>query len=210
MGSFCLVRQWETLRTCCSAFPIATKWCFDQDVKVVPGTTFTKRTCNRCGSLQKRGDVVATSQLALHWKCVFCMPNTWKWPEMNMNVDLNLTTFQYSDGFGCYHFCLNRFGIYYFLLKFFATFSSILGLQIFFTFGSVLGLKIKNGLQPPTCWESFVAGTMLRRPKPTKERVEPTILNIIAIEIRHLTRFALLLQLRILRHMCSNSVATWA
>jgi len=51
---------------CCSAIPITTKWYFDQDVKVVPGTTFTKITCNRCGSLQKRGDVVATSLLALH------------------------------------------------------------------------------------------------------------------------------------------------
>jgi len=56
--------------------------CFDQSVKVVPGTTFTKGTCNRCGSLQKRGNVVATSPLALHWKCVFRMPNTWKWPEI--------------------------------------------------------------------------------------------------------------------------------
>ena len=46
----CLVQQWEALRTCCSTFPITTKWCYDQDVKVVPGTTFTKRMC---GSLQK-------------------------------------------------------------------------------------------------------------------------------------------------------------
>jgi len=38
----------------------------DQDVKVVPGTIFTIKACNRCGSLQKRGDVVATSPLALH------------------------------------------------------------------------------------------------------------------------------------------------
>jgi len=42
------------------------KWCFDQDVKVVRGTTFTKRTCNGCGSLQKRGDAVASSRFALH------------------------------------------------------------------------------------------------------------------------------------------------
>jgi len=33
----CLVPQYEALRTCCSALPITTKWCFDQDVKVVPG-----------------------------------------------------------------------------------------------------------------------------------------------------------------------------
>jgi len=42
---------------------------------------------------------------------VFRMPNTWKWPEMNMYLDLNLATFQSVDGFGCYHFCLNRFGL---------------------------------------------------------------------------------------------------
>jgi len=51
---------------------------------------------------------------------------------------------------------------------------------------------------------------MLLRPEPTTERVEPTILNIIAIEIRYLTRFALLLQLRIFRLMSRNHVATWA
>ena len=51
--------------------------------------------------------------------------------------------------------------------------------------------------------------TMLRRPEPTKERVERTILSIIAIEIRHLTRFALLLQQRILRYMWCNHVTTW-
>jgi len=36
---------------------------------------------------------------------------------------------------------------------------------------------------------------MLHRPEPTKERVEPTIRSIIAIEITHLTRFTLLLLL---------------
>ena len=41
-----LVPQCEGLRTCCSAFPITTKWCLDQHVKMVPGTTFTKRPCN--------------------------------------------------------------------------------------------------------------------------------------------------------------------
>jgi len=65
-------------------------------------------------------------------------------------------------------------------------------------------------LQPPTRWEPFVASTMLRRPEPTKERVEPTILSTIAVEITHLTRFALLLLLRILRYMWRNHVATWA
>jgi len=30
---------------------------------------------------------------------------------MNVYLDLNLATFQYIDGFGCYHFCLNRLGL---------------------------------------------------------------------------------------------------
>ena len=51
------------------AFPIATKWCCDQDVKVVPGSAFTQRTCDRCGSLWKGGDVVATFPVALRWMC---------------------------------------------------------------------------------------------------------------------------------------------
>jgi len=51
---------------------------------------------------------------------------------------------------------------------------------------------------------------MLRRPEPTKERIEPTILSTLAIEITHLTRFALLLLLRILRFMWRNHVPTWA
>ena len=49
----CLLLQCEALRTCHSGFPIAAKWCCDQDVKVVPGAAlaFAKRTCDRCGSL---------------------------------------------------------------------------------------------------------------------------------------------------------------
>jgi len=117
-----------------------------------------------------------------------------------MNMHLYLATFQYIDRFGCHHFLLQqRILIDYFLLKFFSTFSSVFGLQITVTFRSVLelqvtvGLQVNSGLQPPTCWEPFVAGTMLRRPESTKERDELTILSIIAIEIRHLTRFPLLL-----------------
>ena len=49
-----LLPQHEALRTCCSAFPITTKWCFDQDGKMLLGTTFTKWACNRSGSLQKQ------------------------------------------------------------------------------------------------------------------------------------------------------------
>jgi len=107
-------------------------------------------------------------------------------------------------------------GIDYFLLNFFATFGSILGLEIAVTFGSVLGLQVtvglqvNTGLQPPIRWEPFVADTMLRRPEPTQERVEPTMLSIIATEITHLIMFALLLLLRILRYMWRNHVVTWA
>jgi len=97
----------------------------------------------------------------------------------------------------------NWIGIDYFLLNF-ATFSSVLRLQV------TVDCRLNSGLQPPTCWEPFVASTVLRRPEPTKERVEPTILSTIAIEITHLTRFALLLLLRILRYMWRNHVATWA
>jgi len=48
-------------------------------------------------------------------------------------------------------------------LKFFATFDSVLGLQV------SVGLQVNSGLQPPTRWEPFVAGTMLRRPEPPKK-----------------------------------------
>jgi len=41
----CLVPQCEALRTCHLGFPITTKWCCDQDVKVMLGATFTKRMC---------------------------------------------------------------------------------------------------------------------------------------------------------------------
>ena len=62
----CLVPQFEGLRTCCSAFPITAKWCFGQDVKIVPGTTITNRTCNRCGLLKIRGMLLQT----LGWRCI--------------------------------------------------------------------------------------------------------------------------------------------
>jgi len=47
----CLLPQCEALRICRSGFPIATKWCCDQDVEVVRSSVFTQRTCDRCGSL---------------------------------------------------------------------------------------------------------------------------------------------------------------
>jgi len=42
MNSCCLLLQCKALRTCCSSFPITTKWCCDQDVKVVPGADWKK------------------------------------------------------------------------------------------------------------------------------------------------------------------------
>jgi len=59
-------------------------------------------------------------------------------------------------------------------------------------------------LQLPRRWDPFAEATMLSHPEPTTERVEPTILSIIAIEIAHLTRFTFLL---LLWH---NHVITWA
>ena len=53
----CLLPQCEALRTCRSSFPIATKLCCDQDVKDVPGSAFTQRTCDRCGLLWWRSEL---------------------------------------------------------------------------------------------------------------------------------------------------------
>ena len=44
----CLVQQWEALRICCSAFPITTKWFFDQDVKVVVDKCSLGLLARRC------------------------------------------------------------------------------------------------------------------------------------------------------------------
>ena len=50
----CLLSRCEALRTCRSRFPIASKWCCYQDVKVVLSSAFTQRMRDRCSSLQKR------------------------------------------------------------------------------------------------------------------------------------------------------------
>jgi len=49
------------------------------------------------------------------------------------------------------------------VLQITATFGSVLGLQV------TAGLQVNSGLKLPTRWEPVVAGTMLRRPEPTKE-----------------------------------------
>ena len=66
---YCLLPQGEALRTSRSAFPIAKKWFYDQDVKVVPCAAFTQKTCVRCVSLKKGGDVDAASPLPMRWMC---------------------------------------------------------------------------------------------------------------------------------------------
>jgi len=70
-----------------------------------------------------------------------------------------------------------------------------LGLQV------TAGSQVNSGLKPPTRWEPFVAGTMLRSYELTKERVELMILSITANSITHWTRLTLLLLLRIQRYM---------
>ena len=46
-----LLPQCEALRICRSGFPIATKWCCDQDVKAVLGSAFPQRMCDSYGLL---------------------------------------------------------------------------------------------------------------------------------------------------------------
>ena len=81
----CFLPQYEALRICCSAFPITTKWCCDQDVKVVLGSAFTQRMFDRCGLLQKVGDVVATTPLALRWNAWFTT-NEYAWRKTPYTV----------------------------------------------------------------------------------------------------------------------------
>ena len=120
----CLVPQCEGLHTFCSAFLITTKCCVDQDVKVVPGTTFTKRTCNSCGSLQKREDVVATPRLGVALNVWFSHGQ-----YMKMTRDEHVLGYKSCDisiywWIWMLSFLLKQIwiGIDYFLLNFFATF----------------------------------------------------------------------------------------
>ena len=39
---------------------------------------------------------------------------------------------------------------------------------------------LHRGFQPPTCWEPFVAATMLRRLEPPKKRIGPTTIRLTA------------------------------
>ena len=63
----CLLPQCEALRTCRSGFPIATKWCCDQDVKVVPASHKERAIgAVRC---KKEGMLLQP----LRWCCVKCV-----------------------------------------------------------------------------------------------------------------------------------------
>jgi len=83
-------------------------------------------------------------------------------------LDLNLVIFQYLMDLDVIALLKqNWVGIDDFLLNFFATCDTVLGLQITVSFGSILGLQVavglqvNTGLQPPTRWEPLVAGTIL-------------------------------------------------
>ena len=64
----CLLPQCEALRTCCSGFPIATKWSCDQDVKVVPGATLSKKCAIGVVRCKKEGMLLQP----LRWRCAEC------------------------------------------------------------------------------------------------------------------------------------------
>jgi len=50
----CLLPRCEALRTCRSGFPIATKWCCDQDVEVVLSSAFTQKNVRLVWFIVKR------------------------------------------------------------------------------------------------------------------------------------------------------------
>ena len=69
----CMVPQCGALCTCSSVFLITTKWCFDQDVKVVPGTTFTKRCA--MGAVHCKHEEMLLQPLV--WRCIGSVVFVW-------------------------------------------------------------------------------------------------------------------------------------
>jgi len=65
----CLLPQFEALRICRSGFPIATKWCCDQDVKVVRSSGFTQKRAIGAVRCKKEGMLLQP----LQWCCVDCV-----------------------------------------------------------------------------------------------------------------------------------------
>jgi len=66
---YCLVQQWESLRTCCSAFPITTNWCFDQDLKMVPAFQVqpSQKEC-AIGAVHCKNEGMLLEPLS--WRCI--------------------------------------------------------------------------------------------------------------------------------------------
>jgi len=65
----CLLPRCEALRTCRSVFPIATKWCCDQDVEVVLSSAFYKAHALGVVRYNKKGMLLQP----LRWCCVDCV-----------------------------------------------------------------------------------------------------------------------------------------
>jgi len=69
---YCLVQQWEALRTCCSAFPITKKWCFDQDLKMVPALQVQPSQKERAiGVVHCKNEGILFEPLS--WRCIECV-----------------------------------------------------------------------------------------------------------------------------------------
>ena len=64
----CLLSWCAFFRTCHSDFPIATKFCCDQDVKMVPGATFKKECAIGAVRCKKEGMLLKP----LSWCCIDC------------------------------------------------------------------------------------------------------------------------------------------
>ena len=85
---FCLLPQCEVLCTFHSGFAIATKWCCDQDDRMVPGATFIKRTWD-CA---KEGMLLQTRS----WHCVESgIHHERDANNSGWNLDLNNILFSY-------------------------------------------------------------------------------------------------------------------
>jgi len=75
---YCLLPRCEALRTCRSGFPIATKWCCDQDVEVVQSSAFTQKNVRSVWFVVKRrgcccnlsGGVALTAWFTTNGMCV--------------------------------------------------------------------------------------------------------------------------------------------
>ena len=105
----CLVPQCEGLCTCRSAFQVTTKWCFDQDVKMVPGSLQPSQKERAIGAVcWKNEGCCCNLSVGVALKVWFSHAQYMKMTRDEHVLGWNLTTFQYIDWFGSYHICLNR------------------------------------------------------------------------------------------------------